>query len=105
MNWIDVKDRLPEKGERVMICVSESGSYHVSHLNIYNEWKIAIGIKIVGVTHWQPLPPLPDLQPAPADGDEAQLILINEVIDIATARLDYSERERQIQQHFTITRK
>jgi hypothetical protein len=65
-NWINVKEKLPENGEHVLIAHEEySGgvvSGYFSHGNFYDSY----GQKISGesfnnidVTHWQPSPERP----------------------------------------------
>lgn len=59
--WISVKDRLPEKKGRYLICDHKGNIHILNHCNFYaspfgvsetNEWYF-------GVTHWMPLPEPP----------------------------------------------
>lgn len=111
MNWIDVKDRLPKPPAMVLIWttisidatlgmyIAKDWLYFSPHENFWISKEPHIQ-----VLYWSdlPCPPtaiLPDLQPAPADGDEAQLW--SELIGMAIMRTGWKE----IKQHFTITRK
>ena len=58
MDWINVKDKLPEKGERVIftngIFVGEG------YLNVNGKWRrymdVPYNVDIFNVTHWMPMP-------------------------------------------------
>ena len=58
MEWISVKDKLPEKGERVIftngIFVGEG------YLNVNGKWRrymdVPYNVDIFNVTHWMPMP-------------------------------------------------
>lgn len=57
MDWISVKDRLPEEGDDFLVCVKEKNGY--CYIDIMSFW-IRVGEwSIEGVTHWMPLPELP----------------------------------------------
>lgn len=65
MNWISVKDRLPEKQKNVLMhCVWHSAA--TTHIYIgyktVKKWKLDGKELLVGwiVTHWMPLPSLPN---------------------------------------------
>lgn len=55
--WISVEDRLPEDDQDVLICVRgqtiDTGYY-------YHEYWVAYACMSSDVTHWMPLPELPD---------------------------------------------
>jgi hypothetical protein len=55
--WISVKDRLPEIGERVLISYYDGVSIGSYHRN--DDWH-GIGIILRSVTHWMPLPKPPE---------------------------------------------
>lgn len=55
--WISVKDRLPEKGDRVLISYHDGVSIGSYHRN--DDWHV-IGIILRSVTHWMPLPKPPE---------------------------------------------
>lgn len=59
--WISVKDRLPEKGERVLAVVEDTTVFE-AFINMSNVW-LRGGIEMEKwygkVTHWQPLPEAP----------------------------------------------
>ena len=63
--WISVEDRLPDKWRDVLIMLKEDfgRSYQIGDccdkewsINNYHDWWGPHG----AVTHWQPLPPLPE---------------------------------------------
>lgn len=64
--WISVSERLPEKGERVIIFGENLGiSSIISHIGIRNNWQDPINNDIPyakHITHWQPLPSPPKQQ-------------------------------------------
>lgn len=60
--WISVKDRLPELGERVLCtdghCVFEQ--YRVLPSCVYGVWdRMGLKSEMQDVTHWMPLPEPP----------------------------------------------
>lgn len=56
--WISVKERLPSYGERVL--VTEGHGVFEAFLSISHNWS-RLGVDWVeGVTHWMPLPELPE---------------------------------------------
>lgn len=56
--WISVKDRLPEKGERVLI--TNGGFVCESFLATNGEWQRGeVDLFFMKPTHWQPLPEPP----------------------------------------------
>lgn len=63
MEWIDVKDRLPEKGNRVLVYGKETGIMSVvAHLSVKGNWNDAACNELLAakyITHWQPLPQTP----------------------------------------------
>lgn len=60
--WISVKDRLPEKGERVL-CTDGHGvfeQYRIERNEIHGEWqRCGLPALLQRVTHWMPLPKPP----------------------------------------------
>ena len=56
MEWISVKDRLPEE-ERVLVNIPQCGYFIADYIN-GKWWEDEIGY-IEGVTHWMLLPELP----------------------------------------------
>jgi hypothetical protein len=61
MNWISVKDRLPENGQRV-ICYNrfiEIKNYDSVFYDGDIHWTGAPIGELTGVTHWMPLPEPP----------------------------------------------
>lgn len=64
MEWISVKDRLPEINVLVL-CLKKSKKYFIgsyigaSYSNEYAAFKHAEKDMAIGVTHWMPLPELP----------------------------------------------
>ncbi len=59
MEWISVKDRLPEEGERVIAFCSD-GIIRLNRLE-YGNFPIILGkgCSHIGTTHWMPLPEPP----------------------------------------------
>lgn len=65
MKWIDVKDKLPEAFQPVIICrANKDGQKKVEAgmLDVNGWWKI-YGTRTKSVTHWMPMPE------APREGD------------------------------------
>ncbi len=64
MNWINVKDRLPEESVDVLVYVYDGLGYYVSHGNYDNQREHAqwreCSRNLIKVTHWLPLPKPPD---------------------------------------------
>lgn len=68
MDWISVKDRLPELDERVLVCVKEDGcqryfadiAYRYSMKNEVEAWaQQEVCPWPYHITHWMPIPELP----------------------------------------------
>lgn len=63
MNWINVKDRLPENTDNVLAFSSKAHnvncSVEVAFLDEDKQWKGAPTYFTDGITHWQPLPDPP----------------------------------------------
>ena len=60
MDWISVTDRLPPTGKRVLACSWMSVNYFVAYVSPLGGWCLAFGDSpILNVTHWMPLPELP----------------------------------------------
>lgn len=59
-SWIPVQERLPERHMDVLVLRHED-IFDVAFVDIDGDWE-AHG-PINGVTHWMPLPPLPDHSP------------------------------------------
>lgn len=59
MEWISVKDRLPERSERILL-VWAQGHYMQDVWCVNGEWYAGLSDRVVeGVTHWMPLPDAP----------------------------------------------
>lgn len=71
MEWISVKDRIPDVGEWILIYapVKESGLIEIAMLDILVGFiNPALGYgSFKNVTHWMPLPAGPELAPAAED--------------------------------------
>lgn len=61
MEWISVKDRLPEDIINVLIYNPElEGGVDVAFYDINeNEWCGLSSYRLIGITHWMPLPEPP----------------------------------------------
>lgn len=62
MEWISVKDKLPEYYTDVAVIVrnGDASWYMVAYLAVGGIWALEGGRRIIGVvTHWVPLPPMP----------------------------------------------
>ena len=57
MDWISVKDKLPEMYVDVIVC--RRGSAVESGRRINDGWWKVFGVRVKDVTHWQPLPDPP----------------------------------------------
>lgn len=57
MEWIKVSERLPELGERVLVCEKDFG-VQVGHLDIKVKWQFSYSSfpSVIKITHWMPLP-------------------------------------------------
>lgn len=60
MEWISVKDRLPEAEQRVVIF--DRGQFSVSYLTAWGHWAIEQQDVMKEPTHWMPLPKPPEGQ-------------------------------------------
>ena len=60
MEWISVKDRLPEPFDQVIICRPSKGAPRVEagSLDVNGWWRV-YGTRTKSVTHWMPLPDPP----------------------------------------------
>lgn len=58
--WISVSERLPEIGEKVLVCGSGGGVY-TAYLQADHKWrKLYHKQNYVDPTYWLPLPPVPE---------------------------------------------
>ena len=61
--WISVKERLPQEGQKVLCCFTEYGmqvAKYVFDWGDYYVWDcMADNFSLNSVTHWQPLPEPP----------------------------------------------
>lgn len=59
--WISVKDQLPERFKPVLICREKNGKPYVEqgYKDVCEWWKV-YGTRTKQVTHWMPLPELPE---------------------------------------------
>ena len=58
IKWISVKDRLPERFNRVLVC-RENGKVEQGFRDVGDWWKI-YGTRTKHITHWMPLPEPPE---------------------------------------------
>ncbi len=61
MDWIPVTDRLPPFGKNVLACCWMSVTYFVAYISPMDwNWHLSFGdTTIQNITHWMPLPELP----------------------------------------------
>lgn len=60
MEWINANERLPREDEKVLVCCkTKKGIQSVNMAYQVNGWWHGNG-SMSGVTHWQPLPELPE---------------------------------------------
>ena len=58
--WIPVSERLPENNSGIYLCSGHEGTKFICHRR-NNEWIRSPQMKrVVGITHWMPLPELPE---------------------------------------------
>lgn len=71
VEWVSVKERLPELGERVLF--TEGVFVCEGYVSQYNNWFRSNGMKWdmfrTEVTHWMPLPAPPDRRPPEGEAD------------------------------------
>ena len=62
MDWISVKDRLPENADRVLVSQGEVDDVEIAYYFHGFGWKMLDSEwhNIYGVTHWMPLPKPPE---------------------------------------------
>lgn len=58
MEWICVKDRIPAKGERVLVFKASKGPHDPSSICVFN-WYFG---ENSAITHWMPLPEPPEFE-------------------------------------------
>ena len=56
--WIPITDRLPESGQRVIVCRKDGRVEQGVYLGVNGWWKV-YGTNTKSVTHWMPLPEPP----------------------------------------------
>lgn len=59
-SWIPVSDRLPESGQRVIVCRKDGRVEQGVYLGVNGWWKV-YGTNTKSVTHWMPLPAAPEV--------------------------------------------
>ena len=57
MEWISVKDRLPERMQLVIVC-RKGGKVEQGYRDVGDWWKV-YGTRTKYITHWMPLPEPP----------------------------------------------
>lgn len=58
MNWISVKDKLPDRGVDVLVWLSDDGWCEVAFYTLAGKWftEDDIGTHVCSPSHWMPLP-------------------------------------------------
>lgn len=56
--WIPVSDRLPESGQRVIVCRKDGRVEQGVYLGVNGWWKV-YGTNTKAITHWMPMPAPP----------------------------------------------
>lgn len=60
IKWISVDDQLPQNNSGLCLCSGHEGTKFVCYRR-HNEWIRSPQMKrVVGITHWMPIPSLPD---------------------------------------------
>lgn len=57
--WIPITDRLPESGQRVIVCRKDGRVEQGVYLGVNGWWKV-YGTNTKSVTHWMPMPEPPE---------------------------------------------
>ena len=57
--WIQTTDRLPESGQRVIVCRKDGRVEQGVYLGVNGWWKV-YGTNTKSVTHWMPMPAPPE---------------------------------------------
>lgn len=57
-HWIPVTDRLPESGQRVIVCRKDGRVEQGVYLGVNGWWKV-YGTNTKSITHWMPMPEPP----------------------------------------------
>lgn len=57
--WIPVSDRLPESGQRVIVCRKDGRVEQGVYLGVNGWWKV-YGTNTKSITHWMPMPAPPE---------------------------------------------
>lgn len=104
MNWIKAKDRLPEKGQRVLIAIphryiNNEWEFHIvmSHLREWSgsDWWVAEGNNSYTTPeYWMPLPDAPEFSPEEkAQGHKNALMAKERTVQLAKNELERAEKE------------
>lgn len=59
--WISVKDSMPEDG--AYLCSGHGGTHFICLARRGEWWRQSASKRIVGITHWMPLPEPPSAKP------------------------------------------
>ena len=107
MEWISVKDRLPEKRDIYLVYADgqialgdfEADTQHWDIQPYCNAWYMSTSL----VTHWMPLPELPAKSWAACIGDARDGTTISITIDVSDCSLSLSEFEVRVYKIFART--
>lgn len=58
-SWIPITDRLPESGQRVIVCRKDGRVEQGVYLGVNGWWKV-YGTNTKSITHWMPMPAPPE---------------------------------------------
>ena len=64
--WIPITDRLPESGQRVIVCRKDDRVEQGVYLGVNGWWKV-YGTNTKSITHWMPLPEPPSKELSRSD--------------------------------------
>jgi len=94
--WISVDKKLPEPDEEVLICINGSVSRYLCRYSHTSQiwFKQDENYTMLGVTHWQPLPPAPSESTPSAPVKPDVKLNLQEILNDMQDRMKYLESEQ-----------